>query len=206
MSKTPARRGRPKDPDKRDAILAAATALFLEQGYAASMERIAALAGVSKLTLYSHYRHKDDLFQQCVTAKCQEHTPDAVYDPAGSAPLKQRLQAIATGFIELVMSEEAIRFYRMMCAEARQTGKLGRLFHDAGPERTLQQFEQLLAAAQRNGELRVRNRRLAANHFFSMLQGEHFMRAIMGEPRPTMRVLRAHIDDVVATFLRAYAP
>ena len=207
MSIPRTRRGRPKDLDKRDAILEAAKTLFLEQGYAGtSMDRIAAAAGVSKLTLYSHYSHKEDLFQQCVVAKCQEHVPDAIYDPANRAPLRQRLLTIGTAFVELVMSDEAIKFYRMMAAEARQTGRLGKLFYAAGPQRTLDQFEQLLAAAERSGELELRDRCRAANHFFSLLQGDHHMRAMMGERRAPARELRAHVADVVAVFLKAYAP
>ena len=207
MSKISPRRGRPKDLDKRDAILAAAKALFVEQGYAGtSMDRIAAAAGVSKLTLYSHYGHKEDLFQQCVIAKCQEHTPDAIYDPANRAPLRQRLMAIGIAFNQLVMSDEAIKFYRMMAAEARQTGKLGALFYAAGPQRTLEQFKLLLAAAARKGELRIGNRSRAANHFFCLLEGEHHMRAMIGERFPSARELRAHVADVVDLFLRAYAP
>ncbi|KAG1258263.1 hypothetical protein G6F65_015638 [Rhizopus arrhizus] len=44
--------GRPKDLGKRAAILEAAKALFIEQGYTGvSMDAIAAQAGVSKLTV-----------------------------------------------------------------------------------------------------------------------------------------------------------
>jgi TetR/AcrR family transcriptional repressor of mexJK operon len=204
---TAPRRGRPKDPDKREAILAAAKHLFVEQGYAgASMDAIATAAGVSKLTLYSHFGGKDELFQQCVIAKCEEHAPRTLYDPASTLPLRRRLLSIGSAFVALVMSEEAIKFFRMMAAEAQQTGKLGRLFHDAGPQRTLNQFEELLAAAERTGELRIPRRRLAAHHFFSMLQGEHHMRVIMGERRPPAKALRAHVEDVVEVFLRAYKP
>jgi TetR/AcrR family transcriptional repressor of mexJK operon len=207
MTKSIPKRGRPKDPDKREAILEAAKHLFVEQGYGgASMDAIAAAAGVSKLTLYSHFGRKDQLFQQCVVAKCEEHAPPALYDPANTAPLRQRLLGIGNAFVALVMSEEAIKFYRMMAAEAQQTGKLGRLFHDAGPQRTLNHFEDLLAAAEHAGELQIPRRRLAAHHFFSMLQGEHHMRVIMGERRPPAKELRAHVEDVVEVFLRAYKP
>lgn len=205
MKKSVARRGRPKDLDKRDAIMLAAKKLFVELGYAGtSMNHIAAQAGVSKLTLYSHYSHKEDLFQQCVIAKCQEYTPDALYDPANRAPLRQRLLTIGIAFNQMLMSDEAIKFYRMMAAEALQPGKLGRLFYAAGPQRTLDQFEQLLAAAVRKGELRLNPRGHAASHFFCLLQGEHHLRAMMGERRPTARVLHAHVAEVVDLFLRAY--
>ena len=207
MSTPRTRRGRPKDLDKRKAILEAAKLLFVEMGYAGTtMDRIAAAAGVSKLTLYSHYGQKDDLFQQCVVGKCQEHVPDAIYDPASRAPLRRRLLTIGTAFVELIMSDEAVKFYRMMAAEARQTGRLGKLFYAAGPQRTLDQFELLLRAAEKKRELKLRDPRRAANHFFSLLQGEHHMRALLGERPAPVRELRAHVADVVEVFLKAYAP
>ncbi len=52
--------GRPKDLGKRAAILEAAKVLFIEQGYTGvSMDAIAAQAGVSKLTVYSHFGDKE---------------------------------------------------------------------------------------------------------------------------------------------------
>ena len=201
------RRGRPKDQDKRAAILQAAKTLFLEQGYAGtSMKRIADAAGVSKLTLYSHYRHKDDLFQQCVIAKCEEYTPNALYAPDSRAPLRKRLYTLGMAFNQMLLSDEAIKFYRMMAAEARQTGKLGQLFFAAGPQRTLDQFDLLLAAAQHAGELQLKNRRRAAKHFFTLLHGDHHMRSIMGEALPTTRALAAHVKEVVDIFLKIYQP
>lgn len=206
MQKFQPRRGRPKDPDKRAAIMQAAKSLFLEQGYAGtSMNRIAELAGVSKLTLYSHYRHKENLFQQCVIAKCEEYTPDTLYAPDHEQPLRQQLCKLGLAFNRMLLSDEAINLYRMMAAEARQTGRLGPLFFAAGPQRTLEQFDALLAKAVRNGQLKVPNRRRAARHFFALLQGDHQIRAVLGEARPSPQELRAHVEDAVALFLRAYA-
>lgn len=205
MKKALPKRGRPKDPDKRLAILVSAKQLFVEQGYAGtSMDAIAKDAGVSKLTLYSHFGSKEDLFQQCVIAKCEEHAPQALYDPTNNLPLRQRLLSIGAAFVELLFSEEAIKFFRMMAGEARQTGKLGRLFHAAGPQRTVDQFDEILALAVRNGELEVRDRQRAANHFFSMLRGDHHMRVLLGEQCPTASELRKHTADVVDVFLSAY--
>ena len=59
----PAGPGRPKDLGKRAAILDAAKRLFLVQGFTGvSMDQIAAEAGVSKLTVYSHFGDKESLF------------------------------------------------------------------------------------------------------------------------------------------------
>src|SRR5690242_21796930 len=51
-------RGRPRDPQRRQAILDAAMALIAEVGYdRASVDAIAARAGVSKPTLYRRWPH-----------------------------------------------------------------------------------------------------------------------------------------------------
>ena len=50
-------------PEKTAAILDGAMQVFLEQGYVGTtMDRIAAAAGVSKPTVYSHFQDKATLF------------------------------------------------------------------------------------------------------------------------------------------------
>jgi AcrR family transcriptional regulator len=50
-------------PEKTEAILEGAMKEFLERGFAATtMDRVAAAAGVSKATVYSHFQDKEGLF------------------------------------------------------------------------------------------------------------------------------------------------
>ena len=61
-------RRRTRSARKRSAILDAATTLFLRNGYrGTSMDEIAALAGVSKQTVYKHFADKESLFSEIVT-------------------------------------------------------------------------------------------------------------------------------------------
>lgn len=207
VSAPAARRGRPKDPGKRVAILAAAKRLFASRGLAGtSMEAIASAAGVSKLTLYSHFSRKEALFQQAVVAKCEEHSPPDSFEFHPGEPLRKRLLTIAGGFLDLVMSEDAMNLYRMMAAEARSQGKLGKLFYDAGPRRTMALFTQLLVAADKSGEIEVRDPQRAAEQFFCLLKGTNHLRVMMGERRrPPPAEQQAHIRDTVDFFLHAYA-
>src|ERR1700685_4220571 len=65
--------GRPKDAAKRADILRAATALFLKDGYElTSMEAVAKKADVSKLTIYSHFADKAELFRNVIRMRCDK--------------------------------------------------------------------------------------------------------------------------------------
>ena len=58
---------------KRQAILHAARGLFLKKGYAGtSMDEVAAMAEVSKVTIYKHFSDKHTLFIAVVTAAIDE--------------------------------------------------------------------------------------------------------------------------------------
>lgn len=66
---------KPRDPpadrrtERREAILAAATRLFAETGFAScEMDRVAADLGVAKGTLYLYFPSKEELFYACVDA------------------------------------------------------------------------------------------------------------------------------------------
>lgn len=199
-------RGRPKDPDKRAAIMAAAKQLVSQHGLdGVSMDAVAGKAGVSKLTVYSHFKGKDDLFQTAVAEKCQEHTPPDFFDAHSRVPLRERLRAIGRGFVALVMSPEALNLYRMMAAHAGRGSKLGRLFFEAGPEKNLERFSALLRHAHAAGELKVPDPLRAAGHFFVLLQGVPHLRVVVGESKSIPpRELAAHVDDVVEVFLRSF--
>ncbi|WP_457395457.1 TetR/AcrR family transcriptional regulator, partial [Roseateles sp. P5_E1] len=85
--------GRPKDLGKRAAILEAAKSLFVEQGYnGVSMDSIAAQAGVSKLTVYSHFGDKETLFTEAVKSTCVAMLPDALFVTDAEGPLRDQLQ------------------------------------------------------------------------------------------------------------------
>ena len=88
--------GRPKDPAKREAILAAAQVLFLGNGYeGSSMEAIAAEAGVSKLTLYSHFKDKEALFSAAVKTTCETRLPRRLFQVESDCDIEKVLRVCA---------------------------------------------------------------------------------------------------------------
>lgn len=197
--------GRPKDLGKRAAILDAAKRLFARDGFArVSMDQIAAEAGVSKLTVYSHFGDKEALFTAAVQAKCEEMLPDDLFKLELKGPLRDQLNVIAHAFFALIISEEAISTHRMMLTD-NIDDNLKRVFWEAGPQRTHEAFGSLLQARVDRGELNIPDVARASEQFFTLLKGEVHSRMMCGLcQRPVRGDANAHIEATVDMFLRAY--
>ena len=202
--------GRPKDPEKRAAILAAAKQLFPGHGFdGVSVDAIAATAGVSKLTVYSHFKDKEALFVQAIQELCQDLLPDRLFLPAADEPIEQALLALGERFFALVASPQAISLQRLILADLRADGRLGQMFWQAGPARILASFEGFLHRAAAAGELEISDPAQAAVHFLSLLKGAVNLRMLRcpaaAADIPASQA-RAHVAAVVEVFGRAYRP
>ena len=200
--------GRPKDLAKRQSILDAAKSLFLTKGYAnTSMDAVAGLAGVSKLTVYSHFTDKETLFSSAIMSKCTEQLPVLFFELPAGKPIETVLLNIARGFQVLINSEESLNLHRLMVALGSQDPKLSQIFLEAGPERVVHEMEGLLRKMDQSGALQIDNPHYAAEHFFCMLKGAPNFRLLFagGEP-PGPEESEAHVQEVVAVFMRAYRP
>ncbi|MCH6483344.1 TetR/AcrR family transcriptional regulator [Pseudoxanthomonas sp. LH2527] len=198
--------GRPKDLGKRAAILEAAKQLFAREGFnGVSMDQIAAEAGVSKLTVYSHFGDKDALFAAAVKAKCEEMLPDTLFELELTGSLRDQLKAIAQAFFALVTSEEAISTHRMMMVPGNIDDKLKQTFWQAGPQRTHDAFAAMLQALVTKGELDIPDVATASVQFFTLIKGEVHARMTCGLcSRPGPMDARQHVEATVDMFLRAY--
>ncbi|MBP5077411.1 TetR/AcrR family transcriptional regulator [Pseudomonas chlororaphis] len=200
--------GRPKDLAKRQAILEAAKTLFLSNGYAStSMDAVAAEAGVSKLTVYSHFNDKETLFSAAVMAKCEEQLPTLIFELPAGMPIESVLLNIARGFHLLINSEESLNLHRLILALGSQDPKLSQIFFEAGPQRMLQGMERLLVRIDQCGALSIDKPRNAAEHFFCLLKGAANFRLLFGCGEPLSdEAAEEHVREVVGLFMRAYRP
>ena len=199
--------GRPKDPGKRAAILDAAKRLFVSLGFErVSMDQIAAEAGVSKLTVYSHFGDKESLFGEAVRAHCEQGMPVSLFDAQPGTPLRERLLAIGHAFFAMVMNPEAIAGHRILCSPQVTGSSLAAVFWEAGPQRVQAALSALLQRRTASGELDIEDADLAASQFFTLLKGEPHLQAVFGyccsgrTPEPGQ-----HVVTAVDFFLRAYA-
>jgi len=200
--------GRPKDLAKRQAILEAAKQLFLTLGYAStSMDAVATAAGVSKLTVYSHFTDKETLFTAAISATCTAQLPELIFELPDNVPLEQVLLNIGCGFQALISSEQSVQLTRLIMTLGTQDPKLSQIFFEAGPLRVLREMELLLQRVDQRGLLRIEHPDKAAEHFFCLLKGAPNYRLLLGySPALDTEAAHAHVTEVVAMFLRAYRP
>lgn len=199
--------GRSKDLEKRAAILEAAKRLFPENGFeGTSMDAIAAAAGVSKLTVYSHFRDKETLFTDAVRAKCTELMPAELFEMGLSGSTRDQLMAIARAFFTLITSEQSIALHRLLTAGTGTSFKLAQMFWEAGPQTLQTGLAGFLRGEVARRRLEIADVTRAASQFFCLLKGELHARLLCGcgNAATSEADVEAHLEATVELFMRAY--
>lgn len=206
-SATAPRRGRPRDPERTRRILEAARNHFYAHGLErASVDAIAAEAGVSKMTLYSHFGSKEGLFEAMV----EERTERVMGGAAGVEaldPLQPRKALLAVGeqFLVLTREEHTLGKFRSLYGAAGAQPEACRAFYRQGAERLNGELATYLKRASDAGTLKVKNPRLAADLFLAMFLGDGHMRGLLMLEMPDPAENKALLREAVRVFLAGYA-
>jgi TetR/AcrR family transcriptional repressor of mexJK operon len=171
------------------------------------MDAIAAEAGVSKLTVYSHFVDKDALFKAVIAEKCGSLSPPERFQQLADDGPERCLTRIAEGFTELMAHPDVIAMHRLVTSEAANNPRIAKLLYEAGPERYKSAFGALLKTFHERGELRVPGPDVAGEQFFHMLKDEYHQRLLLNLKPKVTRATRLHYARACAqTFLRAFRP
>lgn len=202
------RHGRPKDHIKRDDIIAAGSRLFMENGFElTSMDAIARAAGVSKLTIYSHFKDKNDLFVAIMQQRCDRLGMPENFASLSDFGPEPALLHIAITAAAVIYHPDSLRLQRVIYGEAARHPEIAKIFYESGPKRIKTAFMNLLILFDGQGKLRVLDPIRATEQFFSLLKGEKLMPVLlMIHPVPTVEELAAHVRTVVSFFINAYLP
>ncbi|WP_100642670.1 TetR/AcrR family transcriptional regulator [Alteromonas facilis] len=170
--------GRPKSEEKRQAIMACASRLFLSNGFTnTSMDLVAKEAGVSKQTVYSHFRNKDDLYTAVIDAKCREYRLDASRLEGCDAPCQEVLFEIANQTISLLQDSDVIAMYKVVIGEANNNPRVAELFYRAGPQQSVKTVASILASFYPS--LSEEQAQSFAVDFFNLLKADFHMRSLL---------------------------
>jgi TetR/AcrR family transcriptional regulator, mexJK operon transcriptional repressor len=199
------RRGRPLDAAKHARILKAATEAFLELGFnAASMDRIARKARVSKMTVYSHFTNKEALFGAMIDGLAQQLVARIKRFTLGDLEPEIALRQVGRMYLELALAASSLALHRLVIAEAARIAGLGPLIFANGPAQIVAGLADFLV---RQRTLRIADPRLAAEQFFGMVLGHAQLRLLLDADTPDsvrQRIERA-VDHAVEIFLNGVA-
>jgi TetR/AcrR family transcriptional repressor of mexJK operon len=196
--------GRPKDIAKREAIIKAARGLFASQPFdLVTMDAVAARAGVSKMTVYSHFNDKETLFETIVTATSDQMIRAMSAPEADS--LRERLIAVGTTFLGVVLGSDICTMAHTLPGTLRANRALADRFYAAGPGRVRAALASIIATAAAGGELTVDDPDRAADDLVSLWEGSMPAKIAFGLAELcTPDEIRQRAWRGTAVFLRAY--
>jgi TetR/AcrR family transcriptional repressor of mexJK operon len=173
------RADRPSSKRKIAKILAAARAEFFANGFSASsIEAIAARAEVSKVTIYSWFKNKENLFGEVVKAECNHMNQNFVVENLENKGLREILLFAAESMLDFLMRDEMVRFDRILASEVNRDPKVGQYFLDNGPRALLGNLMKLLQISVEKGEIQTSDPQVSADIFAGLVMGrlELFLR------------------------------
>lgn len=190
-----------KRAEKGDAILEAAARVFLADGFASSVDRIAAEAGVAKQTIYSRFGSKEGLLR-AMADRLKAPLFD-VLQP--DAPATETLTRFGAMIFDRMVGPENIRLTRLLIAQAGQFPDLARLHYDTGPCRSREALGRYLERLVAQARMAPTDCVAAAETFVVLLQGLHRHRLLLGAGEAPGAEERArHVARVVAQFRQIY--
>jgi TetR/AcrR family transcriptional repressor of mexJK operon len=197
---------------KRRLIMESAATLFLRNGYqGTSMDEIAALAAVSKQTVYKNFADKERLFHDIILS-----VASAVEDFLRSVTETLRdtknvggdLYALGRRYMHVVMRPQVLQMRRLLIGESARFPELARTYYEKAPERVLTALAPELAHLHDRGLLNIPDPELAAKHFAFLIIGTPLDKAMfVGDNSGfTAEELDRLADEGVRVFLAAYRP
>ena len=195
----------------RAAVVDAARTLFLQKGYAGTtMEEIAALAGLTKRTMYNNYPDKEALFTQIVAdvIAFAEAFARGLHEEftvgITSTNLGEKLDDLGRRMALAIARPEVIALRKLLIGEARDFPALAADYYDRAPGQVIDALASGFAHLTRRGLLQVKDSRRAAAQFAYLVAGEPLDRAMLTGTIPP----KAHLIDCsaegVRTFLARY--
>lgn len=201
---------RSRSARKRRAITEAATALFLRHGYqSTSMDEIAALASVSKQTVYKNFADKERLFSDItlgITDRVDEFVRAVALMLEDTVDLESDLGGLARRYITSVMHPQVLQLRRLVIGEASRFPLLARTYYERGPERVLAALASSLQRLAERGLLRLDDPLLAASHLAFLILSIPLDKAMFRgiDDSFTAADLEQFADAGVRVFLAAY--
>jgi AcrR family transcriptional regulator len=204
--------GRPRrgtESARLDTLFAAATRVFLRDGYgAASIDKVAHEAGVSTRTIYERFKNKADLLAVVIT-RLVERDMATVLATAEleRMELRQSLIAIGATITGRTCDPDAAALFRIVATEARRFPALAAKMRDSTKARIDNAVANYFRALVSNGKLALSDPDRAAALFLQMVCAELKECLLFGSAEEIAKLdPAAHLNLAVDIFLSGALP
>jgi len=193
--------------NKRCAIISAATAVFVRDGYVgASIDAIAEEANVSRQTIYNQIGDKKRLFVEVVRGINEQGSARLVETlatfPDAPQDIGRELMAFAIRLTRNCLCDEGSRALRKLIEnEGSRYPELFETWKDYGPGKNWPAISARFARLAHDGDIELDDPDLAARQFMALIRAD-----LPNEPGETVSdaQLEQAARNGVRTFLRAY--
>ena len=199
--------GRPKDLEKRQRILDAATQLFLQHGYhGSSMNQIAQAAGVTKLTVYNHFQDKANLFTCAIEDTCEHIIQARPIELKADSDFKTVFYETCALSMNIVNLPEAIKLDLLLMELAAEQSPLLTQFFRASHGFLDQLWGNFFSLAQQYQFIQPDDPIKQTELMMSLLFGKRHQQVMLGVlPIPDTAQQQIIIQDAIQIFLLRYA-
>ncbi|MFF5209275.1 TetR/AcrR family transcriptional regulator [Streptosporangium sp. NPDC000396] len=192
---------------KRLAIIRAARAAFVRDGFTVGMDTIAAEAGVSKVTVYNHFGNKETLFLEVIG--------DALEDALGAAvegtttrlsstdDLRTALAWTARSWVKGMIQPDVLSLRHLVVNEVRRFPELGRAWQLHGPDRAKPALSDTFRKLNAEGRLEIPDVDLAIIQFYALVLYPHLIHSAYGvtlPPATTDALINTGVDMFLAYY------
>ncbi len=186
-------------------ILQSATELFLREGYGnTNLEDVAAAAGVTKPTVYSHFGSKDRLLLAITEAHAGRKAAAMSSMLQSTGDVRADLTRFGDVFLERVMGEQASCWHRLAMTESAEHPEIGQAIYAAGPARVLAALRGFISSEMKAKRLKCPDAAIAAEQFIGLLSGLQPVRMMSGQKPLSKSKQRKVCSAAVDTFLAAF--
>ncbi|WP_457586690.1 TetR/AcrR family transcriptional regulator [Ensifer canadensis] len=184
---TQRQRGRPAKPEEAlaEMVIAAATQLLLQRGYAAmTMEAVARHAGVAKKTVYRFAPDREALFGLIVKNWTDTFLPAFTTEAKTAEEVPALLEAILSTIAERVLCEDAVGLFRLLVGDIPAREDILSIYDRNGIERSRALLADWLARHKARGLIDVADPTITSDLILSMVIAEPLRRMALGLAQP----------------------
>lgn len=195
------------DTPKREAILDAATRVFLAHGYeGASMDLVAKEASAARRTVYNQFESKEALFTAAVERVWRDFPVVAITtDREALSDPTVGLRRLGQAIVDFWEPPIAVSFLRMVISEGARFPDLPRNFFEAGKAPAMRALVGYLKQLDETGALRIPDADLAARQFLGLLNEPLLWLRVVGVGDASSDERRRHVvEEAVAMVMARY--